>query len=228
MFWAAYRSIIRERVCDVIPRGFSGYTSRSCRIILPRIFYPENISDVEAFVIVLGTNDSSGKEDAPEYHVSLQEYAENLDAMINYLQSIGLNKNKIIMMTPGPYHHEKFMKWCYEIGKTFPSKDSKLVAEYVEACLNTAKKHNIDVINIFQEMMKSQDWSKFLTDGLHFSSDGSHLVYHLLLPLIEKKVNATEMLLPYWRDINHIKPKDADENLCCKKCPNMYVQKFHK
>ncbi|GFY56746.1 isoamyl acetate-hydrolyzing esterase 1 homolog [Trichonephila inaurata madagascariensis] len=85
-FWGALLADRFQRVCDVIPRGFSGYTSRSCRIILPRIFYPENISNVEAFVIVLGTNDSSGKEDAPEYHVSLQEYAENLDAMINYLQ----------------------------------------------------------------------------------------------------------------------------------------------
>ncbi|GFS68254.1 isoamyl acetate-hydrolyzing esterase 1 homolog [Nephila pilipes] len=214
--WGALLANRLQRICDVIPRGFSGYTSRSCRIILPHIFYPENISDVEVFVICLGTNDSSGKEDAPQYHVPLQEYAENLDEMIKYLQNIGLNKNKIILMTPGPYHHEKFMKWCCQIGKTFPSKDNKITAEYVQTCLGVAKKHNLDAINTFQEIMKNEDWSKFLIDGLHFSHDGSHLIYYLLRPLIEKKIDISEMLLPHWRDINHIKPKDADEDLCYK------------
>ncbi|GBM54907.1 hypothetical protein AVEN_60445-1 [Araneus ventricosus] len=74
------------RVADVITRGFSGYTSRSARIILPRIFYPENILDVEAFVIFFGTNDLSGKDDAPQYHVPVEDYSENLEEMIKYLE----------------------------------------------------------------------------------------------------------------------------------------------
>ncbi|GBN56941.1 Isoamyl acetate-hydrolyzing esterase 1 [Araneus ventricosus] len=114
--WGALLATRFQRVADVITRGFSGYTSRSGRIILPRIFYPENISDVEAFVIFFGTNDSSGKDDAPQYHVPVEEYSENLEEMIKYLESIGLRKDKIILMTPGPFHVEKFLNWCKEIG----------------------------------------------------------------------------------------------------------------
>ncbi|GIY17116.1 hypothetical protein CDAR_599741 [Caerostris darwini] len=213
-----------QRVCDIITRGFSGYTSRSCCIIISKIFCPENVSNIAAFVICLGTNDSSGKLDATEYHVPIKEYIENLEEIIKYLQHIGLNKNKIVLMTPGPYHHEKFTKWCYENGRTFPNKDNKLVSEYVKTCLSLAMKHNLDVINLYEEMMKDKDWSRFLTDGVHFSRDGSHLIYNLLHPVLEKKIDASEMLLPYWREINHIHPYDAKDDLCIKKCPNLTIK----
>ncbi|GIX89656.1 isoamyl acetate-hydrolyzing esterase 1 homolog [Caerostris extrusa] len=161
-------TLLANRVCDIITRGFSGYTSRSCCIIISKIFCPENVSNIAAFVICLGTNDSSGELDATEYHVPIKEYVENLEEIIRYLQHIGLNKNKIVLMTPGPYHHEKFIKWCYENGRTFPNKDNKLVSEYAKTCLSLAKKHNLDVINLYEEMMKDKDWSRFLTDGVHF------------------------------------------------------------
>ncbi|GBN71609.1 Isoamyl acetate-hydrolyzing esterase 1 [Araneus ventricosus] len=211
--WAALLATRFQRVADVITRGFSGYTSRSARIILPRIFYPENILDVEAFVIFFGTNDSSGKDDAPQYHVPVEDYSENLEEMIKYLESIGLKKDKIILMTPGPYHGEKFLKWCEEIGRTFPSKDEKIVPEYVEACLNVAKKHNLESINLYEEMKKDEDWPRFLIDGLHFTSDGATLIYELLKPILEKKIDASEMLMPDWRDINSVKPEDASKSV---------------
>ncbi|KAF8793962.1 Isoamyl acetate-hydrolyzing esterase 1 like protein [Argiope bruennichi] len=69
-------------------------------------------------------------------------------------------------------------------------------------------------------MKKDEDWSRFLIDGLHFAPDGAILIYNLLKPILEKKIDPSEMLLPYWRDINHIKPKDNDD-VCFKKCPNV-------
>ncbi|GBL90294.1 Isoamyl acetate-hydrolyzing esterase 1 [Araneus ventricosus] len=219
--WGAFLANRFQRVADVITRGFSGYTSRSGRIILPRIFCPENISGVEAFVIFLGTNDLSGKLDASPNHVPVEEYSENLEEMITFLQSIGLRKDKIILVTPGPFHAGKFKKWCHDTGRNFPIKDEKLVPEYVEACLSVAKKHDLDSINIFEEMKKDEEWPRFLIDGLHFATDGAKLIYQLLRPILEKKIDPSEMLLPYWQDINHIKPEDNNDDICFKKCPNL-------
>lgn len=73
------------RICDVIPRGCSGYTSRSGRIVQPAIF-PETISNVEAFIIFFGTNDTSGVDDPMGHHVPVEEYSENLREIINYAQ----------------------------------------------------------------------------------------------------------------------------------------------
>ncbi|CAL1278322.1 unnamed protein product [Larinioides sclopetarius] len=151
--WGALLATKFQRVADVITRGFSGYTSRSGRIILPHIFNRENISDVEAFVIFFGSNDSSGKLDASPYYVPIEEYSENLEEMIKYLQ----------------------------------------------------------------------DWPRFLIDGLHISPDGAELTYELLWPILKKKIDPSEMLLPYWRDINHIKAEDNEDDICFKKCPNLRV-----
>ncbi|GBN56943.1 hypothetical protein AVEN_123904-1 [Araneus ventricosus] len=98
-------------------------------------------------------------------------------------------------------------------GRTFPSKDEKIVPEYVEACLNVAKKHNLDSINIYEETKKDEDWPRYLLDGVHLSSDGATLIYELLKPILEKKIDPSEMLMPYWRDINSVKPEDASKSV---------------
>lgn len=74
-----------SRVCDVVGRGFSGYTSRACRIILPRLFSTENISKIKAFVICIGANDSNDAKSKTNQHVPLDEYCKNLENMIQYL-----------------------------------------------------------------------------------------------------------------------------------------------
>lgn len=74
-----------SRVCDVLGRGFSGYTSRACRIILPRLFSSENISEIKGFVICVGANDSNDVKSKTNQHVPLDEYCKNLENMVQYL-----------------------------------------------------------------------------------------------------------------------------------------------
>ncbi|GBN21779.1 hypothetical protein AVEN_71279-1, partial [Araneus ventricosus] len=57
------------------------------------------------------------------------------------------------------------------------------------------------------------DWPRFLIDGLHFTSDGATLIYELLKPILEKKIDASEMLMPDWRDISSVKPEDASKSV---------------
>lgn len=58
-----------------------------------------------------------------------------------------------------------------------------------------------------QVLSPSQDFSSYLSDGLHLSSKGNEFVFSHLWPLIEKKVSSLPFLLPYWRDIAEARPE---------------------
>ena len=53
--------------------------------MLPRIFSPENSKDVAAVVILLGTNDANKPERNPRQHCPVNEYENNLVAMVEYI-----------------------------------------------------------------------------------------------------------------------------------------------
>ena len=53
--------------------------------MLPRIISAENSKDVAAFVIFLGANDSNKPERNPRQHCPVNEYEDNLFAMVEYL-----------------------------------------------------------------------------------------------------------------------------------------------
>jgi hypothetical protein len=80
------------RKCDVINRGFSGYNTRWNRIVLPQILHPHDWQHVVGFVIFLGANDSVLPDLNPSQHVPIEEYKENLIAMVQSLQVGTLTK----------------------------------------------------------------------------------------------------------------------------------------
>lgn len=52
-----------------------------------------------------------------------------------------------------------------------------------------------------------QDFSSYLSDGLHLSPKGNEFLFSHLWPLIEKRVCSLPLLLPYWRDIAEAQPE---------------------
>ena len=73
------------RRCDILNRGYSGYTSRMILDILPKIVTREEARNIVAVTILLGTNDAVSKKKRP-YHVPVSEYQENMKKIIQYLQ----------------------------------------------------------------------------------------------------------------------------------------------
>ncbi|XP_054706099.1 isoamyl acetate-hydrolyzing esterase 1 homolog isoform X2 [Uloborus diversus] len=192
--WGALLANRLQRICDVINRGFSGYTSRQCKIVLPHLYSDKNISEIKAFVIFLGANDSC-KEGSAQ-HVPLFEYGKNLTGIIKYLESVGLCKTNILLMTPPPYCHQKFSTYCSENGRPKPAKDNETVAEYVNECNKIGEECQVEVVDLYHAM----NWQNFLIDGLHLSRTGSNFVYNFLWPSIEKRVDVSKMILPLWNE----------------------------
>ncbi|KAH9384206.1 hypothetical protein HPB48_026199 [Haemaphysalis longicornis] len=77
------------RRCDVLARGLSGYNTRAWRHALPLVLGPEDARAVAAVVIMLGTSDSAEPQGPEGSHVPVDEYADNLAQMLDYLNGVG-------------------------------------------------------------------------------------------------------------------------------------------
>jgi lysophospholipase L1-like esterase len=70
----------------VINRGFSGYNTRWCKIILPGLVTSKDTADIKLVTIFLGANDSVDSTLCSKQHVPLEEFKQNMKDMIQYLK----------------------------------------------------------------------------------------------------------------------------------------------
>ncbi|KAH7643863.1 isoamyl acetate-hydrolyzing esterase [Dermatophagoides farinae] len=217
--WGALLANKFQRVCDIIPRGFSGYNTRWCRIIMPKIFQQFKAEEIACVTILLGSNDSVPVSSVTGQHVPVDEYRTNMVAMINFLTSIGIDKNKIILIAPPNMHQDSFKRWSIEQNRPIiPETWEKDLVKYVDACRSIATEMNLSLLDLYTVFMAvKNDNDKLFNDGLHLSRDGGQLLYDNLLPLImERVVRITgkpftdqSMQYPYWRDVNTDDPEKS-------------------
>ncbi|NWI66384.1 IAH1 esterase, partial [Todus mexicanus] len=116
--WGAYLAERLVRKCDVVNRGLSGYNTRWAKLILPRLINKStSAEDTVAVTIFFGANDSALKDLNPKQHVPVEEYATNLKSMIQYLKSVDITGDKIILITPPPLHESAWERACLAKGK---------------------------------------------------------------------------------------------------------------
>lgn len=53
----------------------------------------------------------------PKQHVPLEEYAENLKSLVQYLKSVDITEDRIILITPPPLYEPAWEKECIAKGK---------------------------------------------------------------------------------------------------------------
>ncbi|RWS07754.1 isoamyl acetate-hydrolyzing esterase 1-like protein [Dinothrombium tinctorium] len=209
--WGALLANHFQRKADVIPRGYSGYNTTFCKIILPKVMKEFNVCDIAAFVLFLGANDAS--KATSQQHVSLDDYRKNLSEMINYLKSIGVDSSKIILITPPMYYHQKLVDCCAKKGEPCPERENELTRLYANTCMEVANACDVQILHLFEEMEKQQDWMDMLNDGLHFSKTGAKFLFDLLLPHLEERVHkfrgSTCQCFPLWREVDPEKPEKS-------------------
>ncbi|XP_069742374.1 isoamyl acetate-hydrolyzing esterase 1 homolog isoform X2 [Narcine bancroftii] len=203
--WGAAIASRLVRKCDVLNRGLSGYNTKWARIVLPKIIsQPTNQETIAAVVVFFGANDSSLKGVNPVQHVPLAEYGENLNHIIQYLKSMGICEEKMIMITPPPLDESSWEKECIAKGKKLDRCNS-VTKEYAEACVKVATECGTDVLDLWTLMqIENQDFSSYLLDGLHLSERGNKFLETHLWPLLEKRTESLPLLLPQWRDIDDL------------------------
>ncbi|XP_049997878.1 isoamyl acetate-hydrolyzing esterase 1 homolog isoform X2 [Alexandromys fortis] len=206
--WGALLADRLVRKCDVLNRGFSGYNTRWAKIILPRLIREENsVETPVAVTVFFGANDASLKGENPKQHVPLDEYRANLRDMVQYLASAGIPQERVILITPPPLHEAAWEKECILKGCKLNRLNS-VVGEYANACLQAARDCGTDVLDLWTLMQKdNQDFSSYLSDGLHLSPVGNEFLFLNLWPLLDKKLSSLPWLLPYWKDVEEAKPE---------------------
>ncbi|KAJ7414444.1 isoamyl acetate-hydrolyzing esterase 1 [Willisornis vidua] len=132
--WGANLADRLVRKCDVLNRGISGYNTRWAKLILPRLITEStNAESIVAITIFFGANDSALKELNPKQHVPLEEYASNLKSMIQYLKSVDITEDRIILITPPPLQESAWEKACLAKVATGLCHESLLCHEFLYA-----------------------------------------------------------------------------------------------
>ncbi|XP_074656568.1 isoamyl acetate-hydrolyzing esterase 1 homolog [Tubulanus polymorphus] len=205
-FFGSHIAHFLQGRCDVVCRGYSGYNTRWCKLVLPSIVNrPMMIDDdVVAVVIFLGANDSVDKLLKPSQHVPVDEFGDNLREMVEYLLSIGLRRNQIILASLPAFDEKKWKKHCEEKGKPF-GKFESAGRGYYESCKQVAESCGTEFVDLFQSMLKQPDWKSMLNDGLHFSESGGKFVAEQMLKRIP--TDHLRIIHPLWDTIDNDNPR---------------------
>ncbi|XP_067878515.1 isoamyl acetate-hydrolyzing esterase 1 homolog isoform X2 [Heterodontus francisci] len=140
------------RRCDLLNRGLSGYNTKWALNVLPKIItQPTNQATIAAVAVFFGANDSTLKDVNPVQHIPLTEYTENLKRIIQYLKSIGVCEEKVIMITPPPLDESAWEKACITKGGKLDRCNS-VTKQYAEACVKVATEYGTDVLDLWTLM----------------------------------------------------------------------------
>ena len=95
--WGASLAHMYGRRCDVYNRGYGGYNTRWCRSQLPHLFPLDDTEHPMLVTVMLGTNDAAIPEVVPTATVPLDEYTDNLTAIVRHVKATAKH---VVVMTP--------------------------------------------------------------------------------------------------------------------------------
>lgn len=144
-------------------------------------------------------------------HVALEEYVDNIRAMISTIQT-RLPNSSIILITPPPVHEQARLRHAFTTHGVVleqSERTNQVTGQYADAAKRLGEDAQIPVLNLWEEFQTASpdEWEKvFLSDGLHLSPPGNELVGRLVLELIEKKLNHISAAsipwdFPDWKDL---------------------------
>ena len=198
-----------SRKMDIIQRGFSGYNTKWCKIIFPRILSEFEPQEVALITIFLGANDAVLPDMNPHQSVEIDQYKLNLKDMITYVH--GFNENtKILLISPPPVQAQRWAEFkCRELDR-----NSERTRSYYMACeevYNEMKgicSDNISFLNLFSKMTSNDD--DCFCDGLHLSSKGNNIVFQGIMEVFEN--NWKELLHPSTLKLSYPLYHDIDDD----------------
>ncbi|XP_051942190.1 isoamyl acetate-hydrolyzing esterase 1 homolog isoform X4 [Hippocampus zosterae] len=189
--------------------GIADKLARWGRIVLPRIVHQDELANISAVTVFFGANDCALQDKNPQQHVPLHEYSENLKAMSSHLAKAGVPAGKVIFITPPPIHEAAWEKECKLKGCPLNRLNS-VAGQYAQACVQAATQCGVDVLDLWTLMQNDgQDFTVYLSDGLHLSEKGNQFVMQHLWKLLESRVAHLPFILPYWGDVDAGVPENS-------------------
>lgn len=199
--WVSKISDLLQRKCDVVNRGFSGYNTDHIKTMLPDIFGEFDSKLICGVVVMLGSNDSTMNTNQIQ-HVPLERYKQNLKHIIDYLLSLNIQRESIILVSCPMINDAKWLEESRRMNREV-SHSNKLVTDYAKSSIEIAKEKGASFVDFHKVMRDYGDgYGELLKDGLHLSEKGGSLLFNSILPVINKQINdKLKFNYPYWKDL---------------------------
>ena len=178
-------------------------------MIVPQLFPSESDGQqVSCLTILIGANDANDADSPGGQHVPIDEYEDNLVKIVEFFETIGVSKDRIILISPPNYVHHMWIQNCRATGRPESKKSNETVGQYVKACEKAAQRSGVEFLDLFAHFSTRDPVEELFCDGLHFSRKGSQLLFELIWPLVEKRVklhkqcNELSLNFPIYSDID--------------------------
>ena len=200
--WVAQAQNLCSGRVDILNRGFSGYTTRYSKFVLPQLTV--DWSNIIFVTIFLGTNDAEIPDDPDTGNVPISEFTANLREIVKYVLEKGIPADRIILITPPPVDE---LKWLEVYKKNIRSND--LTKIYTETVVAVAAETGTRIIQLYSIIMAMPNWKSFLVDGIHLSQDGNQLLFEEVSKILSPVIDKISLCFPTWREIDPKHPELA-------------------
>lgn len=200
--WASLVAAAYTRRADVLNRGFSGYNTNHALELLPRVFGPleqspssssssdgsDSSSGMLLCTVFFGANDATLPGEGQ--HVPLETFGDNLGKIISRIRArckngSGSSSFPIILFTPPPIHEEM---WAAFQGSETSDRTNERAREYGDKVKQVGAKHDCLVVDTWELLSgRTNEFGKYLSDGLHLNESGNRLVYQGFMDLLQEK-----------------------------------------
>lgn len=198
-----------QRRVDILNRGYSGYTSRWAKMVLP--YLEDTFEGAQLVTVWFGANDAALPDRTSKVqHVPLEEYRMNVKEMVERLKCLA---DQVVLVTPPPVsepHRLEHAKDTYGIDLVLGSERTNEVTKlYAMACVDVGEMCGVPVVDMWSVCMEKEPeryGDVFLNDGLHLTAEGNALVYESIVSVLEKrlpglKADCIPFDIPEYRDL---------------------------
>ena len=188
--WGALVTQRYKGRADVLNRGYSGYnTNHFLRLATSDVgrsdlFDHENVTLVTIF---FGANDASDPVLNRGQHVPLRIYELNLMEIITLTRSNFGEDVSIILISLPPVSDEKRLDETGVLDRSL-----EFSGTYAEGASRIAREMAVPFLDLWTRMQftpageERENWTDFLSDGLHFSASGNIFAVVALLDVIDR------------------------------------------
>ncbi|KAL8460601.1 hypothetical protein ACS0TY_032213 [Phlomoides rotata] len=217
--WGASLANHFSRTADVVLRGYSGYNTRWALMVKEKVLPPAESGGAPlAVTVFFGANDASLPDRYSAFqHVPLDEYKQNLVAIVAFLKKQWAS-TRIILITPPPIDEAARILHPYVPNPSgLPERTNEVAGRYAKECVAAAAECGVAVIDIWEKMQKLPNWEKtYLSDGLHLTPNGNKVVFEeVIAQLKDQKISPDNLPpdLPLFSQIDPNDPVKSFQNL---------------
>ncbi|PIN13056.1 Isoamyl acetate-hydrolyzing esterase [Handroanthus impetiginosus] len=201
-----------SRTADVVLRGYSGYNTRWALKVIEKVFPPPERGGAPlAVTVFFGANDASLPDRYSVFqHVPLDEYKQNLHAIVAFLKKQWPSTH-VILITPPPIDEDGRLQHPFvENPSGLPERTNEAAGSYAKQCLNVAAECGVSAIDLWTKMQQFPGWQKaYLSDGLHLTRNGNMVVFEQVIHKLREEGISLETLpadLPLIAEIDRNDP----------------------